>query len=644
MSLSKKTKINILVCCSTSDKDKDLCEALYKHMEDLRTQQEINDEWTNKNILGGDTTQIRQEKITNLVEKAEIILILVSVDFINYSFWEFKDIVAKQGGRNATVIAVMLRHYELGQDLFKNISIWTCNGDAIGSYKNWDKPCQYIVKKLRDLVQYKRLSKLEKHLEDKDSEIEVWKRLIKDRETTIKALKGDLQSKRDEIVRKNIEITTKKQSVEDLQELLRKSRQTSNEYWRNQIKKAKKRTKELFKQLEDRHKRKNKNLSDQLDFSIKQKNELSTELQELRNIEKSLKVQNERLKIEKQETRKYRQVDRAICVVLFLCLLFVLFTPDTDTNPSISQDPNQILTNTENLLEGAREDTSNKSINNTEVKAKNVAQEKPQTVPEYRDYLKLDTTFFNSFVNDFFCPKYPEISTDKNSDNSSCDIEIKPKAQNEKALKDKWKIMAMQMLDKLEKLSLNARKEMINKRDKKYFQAQDFRRELLKLHLSQKSIIDLTDAKFSYLFGEFFVSTWFDGLPKDSYAVRVWYAMAVDKFRELKNPSSGVLQNIRTVTKNPRFDKVIPETLGQGEGRVYIAYFDEGTNLDVEIRTNNKSLQVSIYDPKNNSLVRKDSSKHWQGKLRTKGHYQIVVVSYNTEQEVSYKLVVGADK
>ncbi|NER37240.1 MAG: hypothetical protein F6J93_25285 [Oscillatoria sp. SIO1A7] len=591
--------VDVFCCWSESDKDEKMYKALRGHLKTLEQDLVINVKDYSQ-ITGG---EVRDNKIEDYLRQANIILLIITRDFIadftGKNLWEFEVKLAMKRHRDgrASVIPILLESCHWQCQSIKNLEPLPWNGQAVTS-TSWE-----------------------------NKQDEAFLNIVIGIETVVKKTLTilELQNK----------------SRLDLQKLSFNLKTLNEKTFNNLILQIDALQKESAKTKRER---------DHLKNEVDYKTSIVTALED-------------KLKNKEQESLKYRRWLKYLMVAVVLLPWVIIVTPGVlfphlregispQSSKPVTQHPTPPVTPPA-LGDGSKKAEEPPQAVSPEVSATTVLPSKGQDVINRRNKLGLNKNFFNQLVNEVFCPQHPELSTGKNGD---CNIEEKAEPQRKRALNDEWSIVAMQIIEKLETLSPNARQGMTTDRGSKNFRAQ-LSGELLKLHLSQKSLEDLTDARFCYLFANLLAKANKECiLTRKSDFATVWYAIAEDRLRQLQDPSEGILTNIKPAPPEPKknnepeplptvtnFDEVFSGRLKPGQGKVYIAYFEEGVELNVELKTDSDSLKMSIYDPKSTTLLRRSLEKDWQEKLKISGYYEIVIVSSDIEKEVSYELVVEAE-
>ncbi|NEN93719.1 MAG: serine/threonine protein kinase, partial [Okeania sp. SIO3H1] len=254
-----------------------------------------------------------------------------------------------------------------------------------------------------------------------------------------------------------------------------------------------------------------------------------------------------------------------------------------------------------------------------------IVNEKPKELSDRLKKSGIEESFFFPLVDDFFYAKYPQKKGQTLSDESSED----------KLWKWRWYEIANQLLNKLETLSLDARRRLGNYSKDDIYR---WKSQLSRLNISSAAFNDLTDAKFFYLFSEQPRGKNIIGLPMG----QIWQAIATDTMKALQSRKS--LEEI-SFTRGS-FREVVNGNLEPGEGKIYLAWIQADQFLRIRLRANSPEVFLSIYSPEkyrgsSRVLVEDRNINRWRGKTLTSGYYQFVVVS-NSDQPIEYFLGIGA--
>ena len=160
-----------------------------------------------------------------------------------------------------------------------------------------------------------------------------------------------------------------------------------------------------------------------------------------------------------------------------------------------------------------------------------------------------------------------------------------------------------------------------------------------KLHLSERSLIDLTDAKYrsitNYSAGKL-------GLGFDRFlntpVGQVYLATMFDRVQaiESKQAIGEIIFPIGGTSGN------VSGTLQPGEGKAYIASLVKGQDIAIDIKAN-QPTNLSVYPPTSNlpAILTASQTNNWSGKTSMNGYHEIVLVSYS-DRPIQYELKLTA--
>ena len=138
------TKDALSVFISYSHRDEPIKTELIRHLEPLRRLNLI-DTWHDKKLKAGDEFD---EVISNQLEKADIILLLVSIDFINseYCFGiELDRALERHEKRDGRVVPVILRPCLWAHTRFAKLQALPEHGKPISTWNNQDEALTNIA-------------------------------------------------------------------------------------------------------------------------------------------------------------------------------------------------------------------------------------------------------------------------------------------------------------------------------------------------------------------------------------------------------------------------------------------------------------------------------------------------------------------
>jgi serine/threonine protein kinase, bacterial len=163
--------------------------------------------------------------------------------------------------------------------------------------------------------------------------------------------------------------------------------------------------------------------------------------------------------------------------------------------------------------------------------------------------------------------------------------------------------------------------------------------QINKLHLSKRTLIDLTNAKYQSItdysadklglrfnrflntpIGQIYQATMFDRVS----AIATKQATA-----EIVFPSGGT-------------SGTVSGTLQPGDGKAYIASLVRGQDIAIDLQTNS-ATKLSIYPPTSKlpAMLTDSQSKSWSGKTTRNGYHEFVLVS-DSDRPIQYSLKLTA--
>jgi len=137
---------------SYSHVDQGLKNDLVKHLEPLKRLNLI-DTWHDGALKPGDEWE---EEISDQLEEADIILLLVSIDFINSAFCydvELERALERHAERTAVVIPVILRACHWQQTPFSKLQALPKEAKAISSWSDRDEAFTNVVEGIRSVAE-----------------------------------------------------------------------------------------------------------------------------------------------------------------------------------------------------------------------------------------------------------------------------------------------------------------------------------------------------------------------------------------------------------------------------------------------------------------------------------------------------------
>ncbi len=247
-------------------------------------------------------------------------------------------------------------------------------------------------------------------------------------------------------------------------------------------------------------------------------------------------------------------------------------------------------------------------------------RQRKKALRQRRIALGIDYNFYVKLIDDIYYAKYPDQRGRTLSNNPA-----------DAGWRERWDSAAAESLDKLATLSAPARQKLGS------YNQDDIDRqkvEINRLHLSSRSLNDLTDAQFFRLFPEFNRGENLLNKPVG----QVWQAIAASQVEAVKSGTAlEVIKFGRGATGTS-----VKSTLDPGAGKAYIAQLAKDQLLRVKLNAGGATL-LSIYPPSGNRTPLLEDSKQvsWSGRLPESGNIEIVVVT-EASAPVDYELSVEA--
>jgi hypothetical protein len=145
---------SLKVFYSYSHKDDSLRTALFTQLSSLRRKEWISEWWEGK-ILAGDEWE---ESITEKLEAADIIIILISSDFLasERCYGELKKSIERHNNGSAIVIPVILRQCNWRDEPFAKLVMVPTDAKPLESYLNKDEAyasaAEIIIDRVNNIV------------------------------------------------------------------------------------------------------------------------------------------------------------------------------------------------------------------------------------------------------------------------------------------------------------------------------------------------------------------------------------------------------------------------------------------------------------------------------------------------------------
>lgn len=147
----KKDKLNIFI--SFAHEDENMKNELDKHLIMLKRSNKIA-VWTDQAILAGEEWNTA---ISDAIQQADIILLLISVDFNNSKYiWEKELSFAIESHKNgkARVIPIILRKCEWKEMPYSMLQALPIGGVPVNSFSDKDEAYTSVAKGIRDVVTF----------------------------------------------------------------------------------------------------------------------------------------------------------------------------------------------------------------------------------------------------------------------------------------------------------------------------------------------------------------------------------------------------------------------------------------------------------------------------------------------------------
>jgi hypothetical protein len=142
--------LRVFICYSHTDED--LRNSLVKHLEPLRRMGLI-DTWHDRKIKPGDKWE---EAISEHLEAADIIILLVSVDFINSKYCydvELERALERDREEDAVVIPVILRSCLWSNTPFAKLQALPRDAKAVKSWQDIDEALTNVAEGVRTVAE-----------------------------------------------------------------------------------------------------------------------------------------------------------------------------------------------------------------------------------------------------------------------------------------------------------------------------------------------------------------------------------------------------------------------------------------------------------------------------------------------------------
>ncbi len=231
-------------------------------------------------------------------------------------------------------------------------------------------------------------------------------------------------------------------------------------------------------------------------------------------------------------------------------------------------------------------------------------QARKQKLQERRQRLGIDENFYVSLVDQIFWEQNPSLQKRSLTEDAA-----------DAQLRQQWDNIAARVLQKLSKLSSQARQRLgtYSSADRDRWKV-----DVNNLNVSSRALYDLADAAFFQQFPEQ------EGKNFLNQPIgQVWHAFAADKLNAILAKSA-----LEKIVFDPgAVSKTINGTLAGSDGKVFIAKLSQEQLMEAELEANPKILW-SIYSPSGKYRFLEDSQKRFVSeKLPESGFYEFVLVS-----------------
>jgi len=142
---------------SYAHEDEEWRRALEKHLS-LMKNQSLIEGWSDRDIQAGGEWE---EKISNQLHEATIILLLISPDFMASAYCysiEMKEAMKRQTTGEAVVIPIIIRPVDWQQAPFGKLQALPTNGKPVTSWSNKDEAFYDVARGIRRVVEALRKS------------------------------------------------------------------------------------------------------------------------------------------------------------------------------------------------------------------------------------------------------------------------------------------------------------------------------------------------------------------------------------------------------------------------------------------------------------------------------------------------------
>jgi serine/threonine protein kinase, bacterial len=167
-----------------------------------------------------------------------------------------------------------------------------------------------------------------------------------------------------------------------------------------------------------------------------------------------------------------------------------------------------------------------------------------------------------------------------------------------------------------------------------------WRSRINKLHLSDRALTDLTDAKYDTIteFSAQKLELGFDRFLNTPMG-QIYYATMFDRFQAIQ-AKQAMGEIVFPVGGN---SGTVKGKLQPGEGIAYIASLAGGQDIGVSVIANERT-KLSIYPPTSKlpPILGLTPTNHWSGKTSVNGYHEFILVSHS-DRPINYELTLTAD-
>jgi serine/threonine-protein kinase len=254
----------------------------------------------------------------------------------------------------------------------------------------------------------------------------------------------------------------------------------------------------------------------------------------------------------------------------------------------------------------------------------NAEQSRKENLRRRQTALQVDNQYLVRVTDQLFFAQFPDMQGKTLSD--------RPEDTDMRAA---WDGIANEVLDVAENHLSGATRQRLGS----YTAAdrEQWRRQVNQRYVSSRTVNDLADAKFAYLYPQNATQNFID-----QPIGQIWHGLAADRARGIAKGER--LKEIQF--DQGAFSQSVRGRLEPGEGQVYVINLAAGQLMRLNLQAPAQSTQLSLYVPSPNDqvpfLLEDSRDRTWSGDLPQSGYYEIVVVSTATKS-IDYALDVSAD-